>query len=242
MRAEEGQPLLPRVHPLVRWLSLVWLNLKKPFLTRRAREIVLEKVSGRPFLVLPSVLNPVIFRGGRFLAESLEAMPLEEGSGQALDLGTGSGVGAVFAAARGFQVTALDLNPEAVRCARINVLVNEMEDRIEVLEGDLFDAVKGRRFDLILFNPPFFQGTPRDAGFDLAWRSPPDLPDRFARQAARHLEPGGCILLLLSTDGDQRAWIDPLLQAGFQARPAARRHLGSEIMTIFRLQLPGEQP
>jgi len=41
---------------------------------------------------------------------------------------------------------------------------------------------------------------------------------------------------LLSTDGDQRMWLDPLLEAGFQARVASRRHLGSEIMTIFRLQ------
>lgn len=241
MSAGEGQPLLRRVNPLVRRLSLVWLNLKKPFLMRRASEVVLERVSGRPFLVLPSVLNPVIFRGGRFLAESLQSLPLEEESGKALDLGTGSGVGAVFAAARGFQVTALDLNPEAVRCARINALLNRMEERIEVLPGDLFDQVKGRRFQLILFNPPFFQGTPRDSGFDLAWRSSPELPRRFARQAGRHLAPGGCILLLLSTDGDQRVWLDPLLQAGFRITPAARRHLGSEIMTIFRLRLPSKQ-
>ncbi|HSR53908.1 MAG TPA: methyltransferase [Acidobacteriota bacterium] len=250
-----------RVHPLVRWCSLIWLHVKKPFLERRARRTVVETVAGVPFVVMPKVLNPVIFRGGRFLAESLRELPLptapEEGARgvgvsaggsaeqppeppSALDLGTGSGVGAVFAARRGYRVTAVDLNPEAVRNARINVLLNGLEESIEILHGDLFQAVKGRRFDLILFNPPFFQGSPRDADFDLAWRSQ-DLPQRLAVQAADHLRPGGCLLLLLSTDGDQRLWLDPLQEAGFLAHPASRRHLGSEIMTIFCLQPSSEQ-
>ena len=78
-----------------------------------------------------------------------------------LDLGTGSGVGAVFAAQWAGQVVAVDVNPAAVRCARINVLLHGVEDRVDVLQGDLFEPVAGERFDVILFNPPYFPGQPR---------------------------------------------------------------------------------
>ena len=64
-----------------------------------------------------------------------------------LDLGTGSGIGALFAARAGCLVTAVDINPEAVRCARINALMNRLEERVQVLEGDLFAPVAGRRSD-----------------------------------------------------------------------------------------------
>src|SRR5205823_1604642 len=100
------------------------------------------------------------------------------GPGRALDMGTGSGIGAVFAARAGYRVVGVDLNPEAVRCARINALMNRLEDRLEAREGDLFAPVAGERFDLILFNPPFFRGEPRDA-LDMAWRSV-DVLERFA--------------------------------------------------------------
>ena len=50
---------------------------------------------------------------------------------------------------------AVDINPEAVRCAGINALLNHFEHKIEVRHGDLFAAVPAERFDLIVFNPPF---------------------------------------------------------------------------------------
>jgi len=57
---------------------------------------------------------------------------------------------------------AVDINPVAVRCARANAVLNGLDDRIHVLEGDLFDPLPGNaRFDLVAFNPPFFRGTRR---------------------------------------------------------------------------------
>ena len=98
--------------------------------------------------------------------------------GSALDMGTGSGVGAIFAARRGYRVVAVDINPQAVRCARINTLLNRLEERIEVRRGDLFEPVRGERFDLVLFNPPFFVGEPR-SDLDRAWRGR-EVLERFA--------------------------------------------------------------
>jgi len=84
-----------------------------------------------------------------------------------------------------------------VRCARANVLLSGLDDRIEIRQGDLFAPVAGERFDLLLFNPPFFRGEPR-GNFDLAWRAT-DVLERFAAGLPAALAPGGRALLLLST-------------------------------------------
>jgi predicted RNA methylase len=72
-----------------------------------------------------------------------------------LDLGTGSGILSLGAAAHSDTVIATDLNARAVIFAQFNARLNGI-DNIELLTGDCFAPVAGRRFDLILSNPPFF--------------------------------------------------------------------------------------
>jgi methylase of polypeptide subunit release factors len=227
---------------LARLASLAWLHARRPLLARRIRRPVLERIDGVPFVVLPEVLNPVVFRSGAFLARTVAASPLAAPpapGARALDMGTGSGVGAVFAARRGFQAIGVDLNPDAVRCARANVLLNGLEQRIEIRHGDLFAPVAGERFDLVLWNPPFFRGEPRSR-FDLAWRST-DVLERFAAGLPAALAPGGIALVLLSTDGDASGMVAALAAEGLDLAVAARRHFGSEIMTIYRARRAGEE-
>ncbi len=71
-----------------------------------------------------------------------------------LDVGTGTGVQAMLAAKHSEQVVATDSNPRALEFARFNAALNGI-DNIEFIEGELFEAVAGRTFDLILSNPPF---------------------------------------------------------------------------------------
>src|SRR5581483_11690365 len=156
-----------------------WLTLRYQVFSRRYDRLALESIGGVPLLVLPQVFNPVLLRTGAFLARALTRLPLQEPARMAvLDMGTGSGVGAVFAARRGARVVAVDINAEAVRCARINALLNHLDERIEVRHGDLFEPVRGQRFDLVLFNPPFYRGAPSD-NLDHAWRGQ-DVFERFA--------------------------------------------------------------
>jgi SAM-dependent methyltransferase len=72
-----------------------------------------------------------------------------------LDLGTGSGILSLIASRWSDSIMATDLNHRAVECARFNARLNGIEN-IDVVEGDCFEPVKGRSFDLILSNPPFF--------------------------------------------------------------------------------------
>lgn len=214
------------------WRRILWWRYVL-FQRHRHDRLVLEEVAGRPLIVLPQVLNPKLFRTGEFLAQTLSTFSLPP-DGVVLDMGTGTGIGAIVAAEQTAHVIAVDVNPEAVRCTQMNVLLNRVEDRVEVLEGDLFAPVDGRRFDLVLFNPPYLRGEPRTL-LDRAFYAS-DVVDRFAADLPRHLQPDGYALLLLSSDADQEALLEGFSCRGFNVEVVAAQDLRSEVATIYRLR------
>jgi len=203
---------------------------------RRMERIVLEHVGHRSFVILPHVFNPNIFRSARCLAEHIAQcrLPPPNGNPTALDMGTGSGIQAVVLAGRGFAVTAVDINPQAVRCAEINATLNGLEDRIEVLESDLFAQVAGRTFDLVVFNPPFFKGEAK-SDFELAWKSI-DVVDRFAADVSHALKPHGKTLIVWSSYAEEQALLGPLLRANLRTQAVSRRRMGAEKLTVYEAQ------
>ncbi len=211
-----------------RWLR--WRFL----LTQRHRHGHLshEEIDGRSLVILRSVFNPALFPSGPFLASVLDHQRIPPGS-QVLELGTGSGIIAIAAAQLTQHITAVDINPEAVRCARINAQTNGVSDRIDVRLGDLFEPVQDERFDTILFNPPFYRGEPKDM-LDHAWRST-DVAERFACEVPQHLNPGGQALVVLSTDGEQERFLETFRRHGLRIEVIARRELINETLRIYRL-------
>lgn len=195
----------------------------------------LERVLGLPFLVTPSVFNPKLPRTGAFLAEQLDERTVASDA-QVLDMGTGSGVCAVHAARRARRVVAVDINPAAVRCAVINAALNDVEQRVEVRHGDLFAPVAGERFDLVLFNPPFLRGEPRDDR-DRAWRSV-DVAERFAAGLADHLAPEGAALVVLSSFGGATAFLEAFRRQGLALAVLAARGFLTERLAIFKVEPP----
>jgi HemK-related putative methylase len=196
----------------------------------------LERVHGTPILVLPSVFNPRLLRTGAFFAEMIAAHRLGA-DGDVLDLGTGSGVCAVFAARHARSVVAVDVNRAAVRCASINARLNQLEARIECAHGDLFAPVAGRRFDAVLFNPPFIVGSPANPR-DCAWRGT-DVAARFAAGLGTHLTARGRAYLLLSTYGDACGlFVDELARRGFSLAVFATRRFINERVTVLEVAAP----
>jgi release factor glutamine methyltransferase len=230
-RAEPGR--LPPSRVLLRPLHQLLLWVRFRVFERRYGRLVIERLDSVPLVVLPAVFNPVLLRTGAILARSVHGVyePWEGRGKRALDMGTGSGSGAVFAALRGFDVVAVDINPEAVRCARINLMMNGLEPHVDVRQGDLFGPLGQERFDLVLFNPPFFRGRPKDA-LDQAWRDD-DVIERFAAELPRHLAQGGRALIVLSTDGEERAMLDALAGAGVSTEAVVREDLGNEIVSVY---------
>jgi len=128
----------------------------------------------------------------------------------ALDLGTGCGTQALFAARHARQVVGTDVNPRALEFAEFNSRLNGLTN-IEWLEGSWFEPVEGRRFDLIVSNPPFVV-SPESA---LVYRDsdmPGDAVSRHVvREAAAHLTEDGRAHVLVNWAHDREAdWSAPL--------------------------------
>jgi HemK-related putative methylase len=221
----------------IKRLSRTWLHARFRLLHRhRHRTHTLEHVAGYPIVVLPDVFNPSLFRSGAFLAEKLGPKLIPPGS-TILDMGTGSGVGAIASARWASSVVAVDINPEAVRCARINVLMNHVEDQVTIREGDLFTPVQSERFNVVLFNPPYYRGEPQD-GYDFAWHGV-DVFDRFVAELRNYLTDDGYALLVLSTDGESGSFLASLRANGYGIEIVERRDFLNEQMTIYRISVNG---
>ena len=80
-----------------------------------------------------------------------------EGIGNVLDLCTGSGCLAILAAYAfpHASVDAADLSPDALSVAKRNVADYDLQDRVHLIESDLFAKLNGRQYDLIVSNPPY---------------------------------------------------------------------------------------
>ncbi|MBK9052502.1 MAG: methyltransferase [Chloroflexi bacterium] len=213
------------------WRAFLWLRFQL-FQKHKLNKPVLEWVAGKPLVILPQVFNPNLFLTSEFMVQALNEM-LVPADSRFLDMGTGSGVGAVFAAAFTPHVTAIDINPAAARSARLNALLNQVEDRVQVFEGDLFAPVAGQQFDVILFNPPYYRGQPKNM-LDKAFRAE-DVVERFAAALPHHLTPTGHLLLLLSTTTDEESFLRLFRQQGYTITTAAQHHLPGERITLYRV-------
>ena len=74
-----------------------------------------------------------------------------------LDMCTGSGCLAILAAHAftNAHIDAVDLSADALDVAQYNVTDYDLEDRISLIESDLFTKLRGRKYDLIISNPPY---------------------------------------------------------------------------------------
>ncbi len=110
----------------------------------------------------------------------------------ALDLCTGSGVHALVMARHAQHVVATDINPRALRFAQFNAWLNGVAN-IEFAQGDLFGALEGRAFDLILANPPYMPVTGSSPGDNsyCGGKSGDVLWSQIVRGLEKHLRLGG---------------------------------------------------
>ena len=109
---------------------------------------------------LKLVSHPGVFghgkvdEGTRLMLDSIEAS-LPKKPLRVLDMGCGDGIISAWLAARGHQVTAVDVSAFAVEACRRTLAANQLSGR--VLESDVYSALGGEQFDLIVSNPPFHQ-------------------------------------------------------------------------------------
>lgn len=124
-----------------------------------------------------------------------------------LDLCTGSGCLAILAQGifPNAKVTGSDLSPDALEVAKINRHDYDMDDTLELVQGDLFSSLEGRTFDLIISNPPYVTTASMEALPDEYRHEPAmalgagddgmDVVRRMLPEAAAHLNDGGMIVV-----------------------------------------------
>ncbi len=143
------------------------------------------------------VFHPGVFFSSGVLATEIER--LRPNGMSVLDVGCGSGLLSLVAARAGAVVTAIDINAEAVSATMSNATANGLN--IEVLQSDLFAALDGRMFDLIVVNPPYYAKDPVDDA-ERAWFAGADLGyfERFFSGLGNHftdgLQPSAALMVL----------------------------------------------
>jgi ribosomal protein L3 glutamine methyltransferase len=204
-----------------------WLDARLPMADRRALREIIERriaarkpapyltneayVQGHSFYVDERVIVPRSYIG-ELLGKNLAGVVIDpDAVERILDLGTGSGCLAVLAALRfpNSRVDASDVSKDALAVAGRNVADYGLEDRISLVQSDLFSSLGDRRYDLILANPPYVSAAAM-AAFPPEYAAEPrlahaggpdglDLVRRILAEAADHLTPEGVLVVEVGT-------------------------------------------
>lgn len=215
-----------------------WLDSRLTGAERRAvRDIIEARISSRK--PAPYLTHEAWIKGHRFYVDERVIVPRSyigellcgdvgawlsrpEDVGTVLDLCTGGGALAILAALAfpNATVDAVDLSTDALAVAERNVRDYGLQDRIALLQGDLFGPVASKRYDLIMSNPPYVTDTSL-ADFPPEFRAEPRIahaggPDglaivrRIMADAGRHLSQAGALVVEVGQGKDavQRNWPD----------------------------------
>jgi len=193
---------------------------------------------GLKFTVPDSVYDPA--EDSFMLADAAESL-----RGEILEIGCGCGIASITCAAadKHSKVTGVDINPAAVECAKDNVKRNNIPNA-RFLQGDLFSPIGEKRFDAIIFNPPYLPTSQDDKltgnlnkAFD-GGKDGRETMDLFLSDFDRHLVPGGTLLLIQSSLNDLERTRRALTAMGYKADIEAERSFFFEKLYLLKAEKP----
>src|SRR5437660_10662757 len=144
------------------------------------------------------IVFPAIFGG---TLQFLRLLP-RNWEGAALDLCSGTGVGAFLLSRSGRLAVSADITERAAAFARFNCALNGLEN-VEVARGDLYEAVQGRTFGCIVAHPPYVPSLETKAIWRDGGTIGESLVKRIVEGLPEHLDPGGiffCVSLGVDTE------------------------------------------
>ena len=217
------------------------IRSRKPaaYLTREAW------LAGCRFYVDERVIVPRSHIAGLLIERLVPWIPDASRVRTALDLGTGSGCLAILLA-RGFRrarIVAADISPAALAVARRNVRDYQLAQRIRLVQSDLFSALGGKTFDLIVSNPPYV-ATAAMRRLPPEYRHEPsvalaagkdglDAARTILLQAPAHLNPGGMLVMEVGSGRSRVERAFPRVEFTWPETPG-----GGDVLIVRREQLP----
>jgi methylase of polypeptide subunit release factors len=153
-------------------------------------------LGGRHCQVTVDIVFPAYDSG---TLQLLRLLPAAEG-GEALDLCSGSGIGALHLARKGVRATTVDITERSAYFTAFNAKLNGIQ--IEILRDDLYEPVAGRRFDVICAHPPWVPSTGDAMVFRDGGDTGEEIVQRVFAGIPHHLRQGGtAIVVSLGRDG-----------------------------------------
>lgn len=162
--------------------------------------------AGMPFVIDQRALiprSPI----GELIQKQFEPWIEPETVDNVLDLCTGSGCIGI-ACAMAFpdaQVDCVDISEDALDLAEQNVQMHQLESQVNVIYSDLFEALDGRTYDIVVSNPPYVDAEDMDSLADEFHYEPRlgleagddglDIVRRMLPELSRHLNPGGIAVI-----------------------------------------------
>ena len=188
------------------------------YLRRKLSTTSSTKTFGFELNIPPTVFHPKYFFSSSFFGRYIRSINLQGKS--VLDMGSGSGILSLIAASKGALVSSVDINPRSVIATRENAIQNHLEQCITAFQGNLFKPIPPEsRFDLILFNPPFYHGEPVDIA-DSAWKGGKGhrVIKEFIEASHGYLNPDSRILMVISSDMETQKILDMFSSNQFATR------------------------
>lgn len=192
---------------------------------------------GFKFLVFKDVYDPS--DDTFLLAENLDVSEND----YVLDMGTGCGVLAIIAGKTATKVVGVDISERSVMNARTNVTLNNMENRVEIRLGNLWNALKpDERFNLILFNSPYLPIQNSEANTDIlekAWNGGEngrEIIDAFLAKFDDFLEGEGRVQMVLSSLSGIENTLSYLEKKGFQVKKKTEKKFFFEKLVLINIK------
>lgn len=213
---------------------LFWLPIYRIWVLRYIQQERTCEYAGLFLRIPPGVFHPGVFFSTPIFASFLQSVDFQQK--KVLDIGTGSGLLALFAAQRSAQATAIDIHPLAAETARQNAALNLLP--LTVLESDLFDALPLQSFDIILINPPYYPRKPQNtaenaffAGENLEYFT------KLYQGLGRYMHRATEVWMVLSVDCDLNALEAAARRSGFDWQPVFEKKKWGEKFLVIAQRL-----
>jgi release factor glutamine methyltransferase len=186
------------------------------------------KYLGKEFLVYPNTFWP--FTDSKPLVKNFHVQSGES----VLDVGTGSGVIAIFSCYQGAgKVVGVDINPAAIKSAKYNAKSHGFEKIMKVVKSNLFDNLKGQKFDVITANIPFRDKFAHDIVARAQWDTDFQTNTRFFAEVGEHLNPNGRIYFIHSNFGETERVKKLAKEAGLSVKAIGRESADKSETKVF---------